>query len=386
MTTRTQTGVAGGDAADDAGHGPPAAGTARGDGPGGSGSPVADVIAGLDLFSLMPDVTGAMASLAGGPQAAVAAALRPALDAQAAWREQLGGIAPSLPRAAAPSLAGIGGIAARAFADIDFGFAGAAAKTVEAFAARQAELFKAILSIRLPPPSAFYPANLAGIDGLTLERIEQIVMVEGIALHAVPRRSTAEALVRAESAAARRAVLGRRWASISADCRAAAGSWRSAAAAPYKQATFAALDALDAGHPFPAQALAGSLVDTLVTAWFGKQKSKHVPSATTLTSEAYEELTVRQFIAFAPVWRAHLRFYPGAGDPVPRAFNRHATAHTVSRRQFNRRNAVQGLALVCGALSHIDQEAALAEAGPKTTPPGGQRRDGDRSAPPPGGP
>jgi len=66
---------------------------------------------------------------------------------------------------------------------------------------------------------------------------------------------------------------------------------------------------------------------------------------------------VKEFIAIAPIWQAYQQYYPDKNDPIPRAFNRHATAHTVGTLQYSRRNAVQGLMIVCGLLKFIDQQA-----------------------------
>ncbi|WP_284982855.1 hypothetical protein [Arthrobacter sp. efr-133-TYG-118] len=38
-------------------------------------------------------------------------------------------------------------------------------------------------------------------------------------------------------------------------------------------------------------------------------------------------------------------------------FSRNATAHTVSPRQFNRRNAVQGIMVACSLLYRLDEKA-----------------------------
>ncbi|WP_194520847.1 hypothetical protein [Cellulosimicrobium sp. JZ28] len=119
-----------------------------------------------------------------------------------------------------------------------------------------------------------------------------------------------------------------------------------------------ALDALDAGHTAAAQALSGSLVDSILTDYFGDDRYKYTPNKGTRTKDAYDEFTFRQFVAFAPMWQAYQQFYVTEGDKVPSTFSRNATAHTVSPRQFNRRNAVQGLMFVCSLHYRLDEEAA----------------------------
>jgi hypothetical protein len=239
---------------------------------------------------------------------------------------------------------------------IDFGAFDISRGLAKIFEAQQAHLLEALASIRLPANRDLYPPNLKDIDGLTLEEIREVAMGDGIALYRVPRKSTAEALIRAPGASARRQVLGRRWASISADCRACAEGWVSEATVPLRAATLAALDACDSGHTQAAQALTGSLVDTIVRRLLGQDRPKYVESKDTTTSIAYDDLTVGEFIAFAPIWSAHLKFYPSEGAAVPSVFNRHATAHTVSAKQFNRRNTIQALMLACGLISWAEDQ------------------------------
>ncbi|KRE60517.1 hypothetical protein ASG92_21420 [Arthrobacter sp. Soil736] len=66
----------------------------------------------------------------------------------------------------------------------------------------------------------------------------------------------------------------------------------------------------------------------------------------------YQELRLRYTFAFTFV-----QFFVADGDKVPMTFSRNATAHTVSPRQFNRRNAVQGIMVACSLLYRLDEEA-----------------------------
>jgi hypothetical protein len=198
---------------------------------------------------------------------------------------------------------------------------------------------------------------------LKFEEVEQVVMVDGIPLYGVPRTSTAEALIRADAASKRRDILGRRWKTISADCRDAVEGCTSGAVASYVPFAVAAVDALDAGHTEAAQALAGSVVDAILSSYFGKDRYKYTPDKKgKRTKDAYDEFNVRQFIAFAPMWQTYQQFFVTGGDKVPTTFSRNATTHTVSRRQFNRRNAVQGLMVACSLLYRVDEGAVALEA------------------------
>ena len=118
---------------------------------------------------------------------------------------------------------------------------------------------------------------------------------------------------------------------ISADCRNAAEGCTSGRCS-YVPFAEAAVDALDAGHTEAAQALAGSLVDAILSSYFGKDRNKYTPDKTgKRTKDAYDEFSVRQFIAFAPMWQTYQQFFVTDGDKVPTTFSRNATAHTVSR-------------------------------------------------------
>jgi hypothetical protein len=138
----------------------------------------------------------------------------------------------------------------------------------------------------------------------------------------------------------------------------------SASVANHVTFAVAALDALDNEHTEAAQALAASLLDTLVNSYFGSDRHKYTPDMKgKRTTSEYENFTVREFIAFAPLWQAYQKFKTEDGDSVPQTFSRHASAHGVSTRQFSRRNAVQALLFVAGLLVFLDEEAsALAAA------------------------
>lgn len=235
-------------------------------------------------------------------------------------------------------------------------FVGMTASVAEAFAAQRRALLETFGPALKAIQGSFYPPNLREIQGLKFESVDRVVMGDGIPLYGVPRASVAEAIIRADDLRRRRELLGRRWRAISADCRTAVESCGSDEVAPYVPFALAALDALDDGHPAAAQALAASLIDTIVALYFSHLK----PSRNQRTPVAYDELWVREYIAFAPVWPIYQSFRVENGDKIPSTFSRRATAHAVSSRQFNRRNAVQGLMLVCSLIYRLDEEARAA--------------------------
>lgn len=284
-------------------------------------------------------------------------AMKPLLAAQDAWTKQFKIIDSDFFRTHAASQAQFAKLSDQLAKNMDFGLSETVAKITQQYAAQQAPWLKTLGPRLARLKASFYPLNLRDIEDLHFEDVEKVVIADGIALYGVPRTSVAVALIRAESAAKRREILGRRWKTISADCRMAVTACECEAVAPYVPFAMAALDGLDAGHTAAAQALVGSLLDSLVNTYFGKDRYRFTPNKKTTTTAAYDEFNVREFVAFAPIWQAWQQFNLDKNDPIPGTFSRNATAHSVSGRQFNRRNAVQGLLLACSLIYFLDEQA-----------------------------
>lgn len=250
--------------------------------------------------------------------------------------------------------------AARLVSGIDLSFLDNAAKALGNFIEQQSSWLELLGPAMAAMRASFYPPNLRSIHGLTFDLVETVVMSEGIPLYGVPRTATAEALIRADGPRERRDILGARWKSISVDCRGLIDSCSSKATPSSVGYARAALDALDAGHSEAAQALAASIIDTVVREYFGSDRYKYTPQRNgKRTTDAYYELAARDLLAFAPIWQTYQQFEPANGDKVPTTFSRHATAHAVSRRQFSRRNAIQSLMFACSLLYRIDEKSGL---------------------------
>lgn len=305
----------------------------------------------------------AVSRIAESQQAMVASVIQPLADMQQSWQKQFASISSDIFKSYSLVQPTLNLVASQLTKNIDFSAFAGAARVAEQFASQQATWLKNIAPALASMRAAFYPPNLRSIEGLEFEEVEKVVMADGIPLYGLPRASIAEALIQADGARGRREILGRRWKPISADCRAAIGTCGSDAVAAYVPFAVAALDALDAGHTEAAQALAGTLIDAILTSYFGKDRYKYTPDRNgKRTKDAYEEFNVRQFIAFAPMWQTYQQFFVADGDKVPITFSRNATAHTVSSRQFNRRNAVQSIMVACSLLYRFDEEARAHEA------------------------
>lgn len=68
------------------------------------------------------------------------------------------------------------------------------------------------------------------------------------------------------------------------------------------------------------------------------------------------------------MWQPYQQFLARNGDPVPMTLNRNATAHSVSARQFGKRNAGQDLLVAFGLIIFLTRGAvrrAEAQASPR---------------------
>jgi len=197
------------------------------------------------------------------------------------------------------------------------------------------------------------PANLRTIPGIDPSQVLDFERSEGISLYRAPRPSIAEALLRAPDHASMRKVLTRRFEAILTDCESLLTESRSAATSEAVDFADEGIAALSAGHVGAAQALFAVTLDSLV--WSLPEPDRIAVSKHHRGSEP-ERLEDRQLqfaLAFMPIWTAHQTFFPNANDPVPRGFSRHASLHRVSRQQYSKRNALQALMLLSGAIGYV---------------------------------
>lgn len=245
--------------------------------------------------------------------------------------------------------------------NVDFGLGPRFAELVKRFGVSQASWISRTTPLLEGLDLNIYPDNLAEIDELMIREVRPVVMLDGIALYGIPRPSVAEAIIRADDTASRRRIIGSRWKAIVVDCRAALKDCDAKSLKQEIGHTLAAIDALEDGHPQAAQALLGTVIDTLVTSYFGEKRRLFTPGRTK-TTDAYKRMHMREFIAFAPIWQAYQPFWASQKDRVPTTFSRHATAHTASKKQYSRINTVQGLMIACGILLFLDEQDERAAA------------------------
>lgn len=304
----------------------------------------------------------AISGVAERQQAILQNAMKPILDSQAQWQKQIAGINSDIFKASGLAQNNLNWVSAELYKNVDFGLSDSFAKVAQKIAGRQSTWMKSLGPTLERLKLSFYPSNLRAIEGLRWEEVESVVMVDGIALYGVPRTAIAEALIRADSAAKRRDILGRRWKAIAADCRAAVQVCETETVSAYVPMALKALDALDAGHTEAAQALTGSLLDSMVNAYLGKARHHYTPDKQgKRTNSRYDDFNAHEYIALAPIWQAWQKFFPDEGLPVPHTFSRNATAHTVNPKQYTRRNAVQSLMIVSSMILFFNGQARRLE-------------------------
>ncbi|MFM9760814.1 hypothetical protein [Streptomyces scabiei] len=201
-----------------------------------------------------------------------------------------------------------------------------------------------------------YPPNLHDATP-SVEEFEQLLLEEGVPLMWVPGPKIVRALLDAADAGERRRVIGRRWKGVINDCEAVIDSVDHPGLQDSRNFAFDCVDALRDGHSNPAQALAANLLDSLMHTHF--KKHDRVKLTSNRKGGAKFDLNdyqIRVALTFAPVWYAHAEYWPKNGDPIPRVFGRHPSAHGVSRTQYSRINAVYGLMLVTSVLKFFDVE------------------------------
>jgi hypothetical protein len=206
-----------------------------------------------------------------------------------------------------------------------------------------------------------YPENLRDAAP-RIRDLEKLLVDEGIPLMWVPGPRIVRALLDAPDAAARRRAIGRRWKGIVDHCEGVLEEVKHPAVQDARGFALDVVAALRAGHTNPAQALAANLLDSLLQRHFDKTARVQLTKNDFKTNGIKFQLDDYKFkvaCTFAPVWYAHAKYYPKNGDPIPRTFGRHPSAHGVSRAQYSRINALYALyalMLVTSVIKFFDTE------------------------------
>ncbi|KUO18417.1 hypothetical protein [Streptomyces dysideae] len=203
-----------------------------------------------------------------------------------------------------------------------------------------------------------FPENWGGVYAPSFKGLGSILIDEGIPLMWVPGPKVVESLLTAESASARRRIIGSRWKRIVSDCEAVLHGIDHPKLLGDRDFALGCVNALRDGHVNPAQALSANLLDTILL-HLNDDIRKSVRSNHFKQSGVKFDLDEHEFrtaLTFAPVWCAHVKFKADKKDTIPRVFARHASVHAVSRKQYSRINAVIGLMVVTSVLKFFDTQ------------------------------
>lgn len=196
------------------------------------------------------------------------------------------------------------------------------------------------------------PENLRGVRDLRLSALCDFLAEEGIPLYLVPRQSTVEAFLAARDRGAVRALPTTRARSITTDCQVVWRSHRTTRTTEWVDLLEAGLAAYEAGHTEAAQALFANVLDSITFAIPGPDRRRYTNHK--WGDADYEHLLEEDLatgLAIMPLWRVHEENWADKGHDVPREFNRHATLHRVSSRQYTKRNALQSMMLATSLLA-----------------------------------
>ena len=182
------------------------------------------------------------------------------------------------------------------------------------------------------------PSNWDGIKMKDYGLLEQLLLDEGLALAWVVEPDLLTQLLTAESASKRREMLAEHWEEIIDRCCRLLEAITLPALAEWRGFALNIAAALNSGHAETAQALAVSLIETMVIKDFGwKKKSKK------MAKEKQPEMTpetIHRCVVYSGLRGVFSHFPPDDEAKIPSKLNRHASAHAVSTTQYTLTNSL----------------------------------------------
>ena len=186
--------------------------------------------------------------------------------------------------------------------------------------------------------TASLPSNWDGIKMKDYGLLEQLLLDEGLALAWVVEPDLLTQLLTAESASKRREMLAEHWEEIIDRCYRLLEAITLPALAEWRGFALNIAAALNSGHAETAQALAVSLIETMVIKDFGwKKKSKK------MAKEKQPEMTpetIHRCVVYSGLRGVFSHFPPDDEAKIPSKLNRHASAHAVSTTQYTLTNSL----------------------------------------------
>lgn len=205
------------------------------------------------------------------------------------------------------------------------------------------------------------PSNWEGIKVSSLiGSASTLALNEGIAIINSMSPEVTIKFLEANNTADCRSVLGRNSTQIASYCYEVIKSCNIPNYKFEKELAIEAIEALMDQKYMVSQATFTIVLDSLLNKIFDKgerrkitnyQKGKELP-------DVIDKMSFLEFILWAPILKAHETYWADRGDRVPVYYNRHASVHNASRRQYNKRNCVQSLMLVTSIMKRTTLRCA----------------------------
>lgn len=205
------------------------------------------------------------------------------------------------------------------------------------------------------------PPNWRHLTVGDMLRVAELMREEGLGLAWAPSAPVLQHMLAAPDTDARKAVLMDREAQVLIDLDRALDQVQRDTLEDLRGAARQAIEAHRSGYFWASQALAAAGLTTAIHDHLGR-KFWEARRDFAFEDPEEEEVTKWRISAVLGAIRTALEPYNVmAGDPVPRHFNRHASAHKVGAPQFTPQNSLTGIMLLVSTIAELDWISATIE-------------------------
>jgi hypothetical protein len=157
-------------------------------------------------------------------------------------------------------------------------------------------------------------------------------------------------ILAAPDAATRRRVVGQRWKAILRDCEFALEAVSHKAVTPARNLAEAACKAFRDGHYQAAQALCACILTAQLHKIGSRDLHRVITKPAGTPEGALDDFPIREAYVYLGLSGAHVQFWGGQPNSIPKTFSRHATVHSTAARQYTRTNGIIALMHVTALL------------------------------------
>jgi hypothetical protein len=191
-------------------------------------------------------------------------------------------------------------------------------------------------------------------ENVDLETIESILNDEGIPLVFVPNNAILNQLLTADDRAARMSILLAARDEVLADCAAVLAEVTHSSLSAQVPLAKAAVGACQDGHYASGQALAVTVVETMVRNILGMNYTQ-AKTQLVLNIDNLAHTDVRVKAALAPIPIFYTPWHPGSGVPAPSELSRHVTVHQADVQHYTEENSLIAAMLVTSVMKAVDE-------------------------------